>query len=221
MQLPIMATYITQLDVSLNKTHEQYLITRGFKKLPNDLKTGTCGDEIYLWYKKGKIGAAITRLQVSHNHDMATGLVSAGYTQIPKDLNAGAGDTDLFRDGYIRVDANTNRGTGGSEVFIWYRQTTDPKRALTDLQVSTCEDEMFAFQQQGYTCVSVNLSGEESGQKVYVWYKKGEPKNPIKAIALLVNSDLIPAYIDAGLTVIEKNIDPGSDWVSEYLCFYQ
>ncbi|TNN78735.1 hypothetical protein EYF80_010905 [Liparis tanakae] len=294
-----MATYISQVDVSLNKTHEQHLLARGFKKLPNDLNKGACGNEIYIWYKEGQRGAAITRLQVSHNPDMATGLASAGYTQIAKDLNAGAGgdyiylwyhrgsgeydtpivdidvttdakneaakfrfgwerlscdlnrnaggswvhfwvkraeqtyicditatdsygsDTDLFQGGYIRVDENTNRGAGGSEDFIWYRQTTDPKQALTDLQVSTSEAEVFAFQQQGYTCVSVNLSGEGSGQLVYVWYKKGGPSNHIKAFAVLVNSALIPAYTKAGLTVIDKDIDAGSHNFSEYLCVYQ
>ncbi|TNN84982.1 hypothetical protein EYF80_004636 [Liparis tanakae] len=205
----------------------------GYTQIAKDLNAGAGGDNIYLWYHRGS-GEYDTPIvdinRLSCHLNLNTGgswihfwVKRAEQTYIC-DITATdsyRSDNDLFQTRYIRVDENTNRGAGGSEDFIWYRQTTDPKRALTDLQVSTSEAEMFAFQQQGYTCVSVNLSGEGSGQLVYVWYKKGGPSNPIKAIAVLVNSALIPAYIKAGLTVIDKDIDAGCDCFSDYLCVYQ
>ncbi|KAI3364079.1 hypothetical protein L3Q82_010908 [Scortum barcoo] len=128
--------------------------------------------------------------------------------------------TDYFQDGYIRMDEDTNRDAGGSFVFIWYRQTTDSKRALTDLQISTNDREYQSLQQQHYHSVSVNLNEGTRGNKVYLWYKK-QRCNPIKAVTLLVNMAAVEEYEKAGVSVIKRNLNTDTDGIPEYVCVYQ
>ena len=128
---------------------------------------------------------------------------------------------DNYKKGYIRVDEDTNRDAGGTYVFIWYRQTTDPKRALTDLNISTNDLEYQSLQQQGYTSVSVNLNEGTGGNQVYLWYKKDGVTKPIQAMSLLLNPAAVAVYEKAGVSVIERNINTGTYGNTEYLCFYQ
>ncbi|XP_042246761.1 uncharacterized protein LOC121882516 isoform X2 [Thunnus maccoyii] len=297
--LPTMAStihgnYITNLDVSLNKTEEQNLQIKGYMKIDVDLNKGAGGKKIYIWYKKERAVPPITRLQVTFNSDMAVGLINAGYTPINKNLSAGAGgdyiylwyfrgqtkydtpivdievttdaedegqkfrsgwerlacdlnrcvcgnwiyawvkrekqtyicevtatdsygsDADLCQDGYIRLDKDTNRGAGGAFVFIWYRQTTDPKRALKALQISINDHQRQEAQQQNYKPVSVDLNKGNNGDPVYLWWFKQDGFKPIEAITILVNPAAVEVYERAGANVIKRNLSGGK---TEYLCY--
>lgn len=132
-------------------------------------------------------------------------------------------DTDYLKAGYIRVDEDTNRGAGGNFVFIWYRQTTDPQRALTDLKVSINDEEYQRYQQENYTPVSVNLNQGTQGSKVYLWYKTEVGEDPIKTIILLLEckKSTVRRFERAGITVIEKDLNDGNQGHCEYLCVYQ
>ncbi|XP_055088160.1 uncharacterized protein si:dkey-30j10.5 [Periophthalmus magnuspinnatus] len=89
-----MASYITDIAVSLNQAEEQNLQARGFKKINVSLNPG--GNPVHIWYKKNPEADPITRIQVSFEDGMCDGLINAGYTKV-----------------------NRNLSTGG-EVFLWY-----------------------------------------------------------------------------------------------------
>ncbi|XP_054474938.1 uncharacterized protein LOC129107469 [Anoplopoma fimbria] len=241
---------ITRLQVSFKADMTPGLISAGYTKINKDLNAGVGGDQIYLWYYKGsgEYDTPIVDIDVTTDANNEAAKFQIGYERLACDLNRAAGgawihiwmkrekqtyicdvtatnsygaDAYLFGNSFIRMDEDTSRGAGGSYVFIWYRQTTDPKRALTDLQVSTTKDEERSYQQRDYKSVNVNLNDGNCGSIVYLWFKKEGSNNPIKAIALLVNTALIPEYLKAGVIVIERNLNSGNRGWIEYLCVYQ
>ncbi|KAK9543050.1 hypothetical protein VZT92_000862 [Zoarces viviparus] len=234
-----MTTYISQLDVS-----------QRYKKIDKDLNRGAGGDYVYLWSYQGsgEFDTPIVDINVTTDAKDEAGKFGPCWERLACNLNREAGgalihiwvkrekqnyicditatdsyssDAELFGNHYIRVDENTKRGTGGSKVFIWYRQTTDLKRALTDLKVSISDKEAREYQQQQYRKVNVNLNDGTGGNQVYLWYQKEESSDPIKTIALLLNTALVNKYRKAGLTVIEKDLNAGNDGHIEHLCVYQ
>ncbi|KAK9531096.1 hypothetical protein VZT92_010544 [Zoarces viviparus] len=226
------------------------LTRAGYKKINKNLNARAGGDCIYLWSYQGsgEFDTPIVEIDVTTDVNNEAAKFAFGWERMACNLNRRAGgawihiwvkrvkqtyicditatdsfgsDADLFGNHYIRVDENTNRGAGGSKVFIWYRQTTDPKRALADLKVSINDKEAREYQDQNYRNVNVNLNDETCGNQVYLWYKQEESSNPIKAIALLLNTALADDYRKAGLTVIEKDLNAGNCSHAQYLCVYQ
>ncbi|XP_076737475.1 uncharacterized protein LOC143415999 [Maylandia zebra] len=288
-------SYISELQVSLNKAEEFEYQEQGFIKIFVNLNEGTKGSPVYLWYKKGNV--AITRIQISFNNEMTKGLIDTGFHKIEKNLNEGAGgdniylwyykgslkydvpitelhvstqaaeepnffwvweklacdlnhgaagnwihlwvkrekttyicdikatskfegDDDNFKDGYIRVDENTNRGAGGPYIFIWYRQTTDPKDAIGQLGISTNNDESKILQAQGYQIVNQDLNEGTKGTEVYLWCKKASTSAFIKAITLVIDPVDKQFYEKRGASVIMKNLNNGNHGVAIYLCYH-
>ncbi|XP_031151321.1 uncharacterized protein LOC116046981 [Sander lucioperca] len=241
---------ITRVQFTFNDDMAVGLIKAGYTKIDKDLNAGAGGDFIYLWYFRGsgEFHTPIVEIDVTTDENSEAGKFTTGWEKSACDLNRNAkgnwiyawvkrekqtyicdvsatdsygSDPDYYKAGYIRVDEDTNRGAGGAYVFIWYRQTTDPKRALTDLNISTNDLEFQSLQQQGYTSVSVNLNEGTGGNKVYLWYKKDGVTKPIKAMSLLLNPAAVPVYEKAGIAVIKRNLNTGTDGSTEYLCVYQ
>ncbi|XP_037830484.1 uncharacterized protein LOC108248094 [Kryptolebias marmoratus] len=296
-----MSKYITELQVSLNKSEEFKFIEQGLHKIPHNLNKGAGGNTIYLWYKKGD-RPGITRIQLSYDHDTSLGLIKAGYTKINKNLNEGAcgnniflwyhsgsseskvpivdlhvttepsdaakymadgweplscdlnrnaggkwihlwmkrekqtyikeitatntndGDDQLFQDGYIRLDENTNRGIRAKQIFIWFLPTTKPGEALGDLLISTNDDEFTNFIQQEYKpAAQQDLNEGTGGNQVYLWYKKEVPsKNPIQSMMLILDQTAVQPFQSAGVNVIKKDLNKGNDsFQMILLSFYQ
>eukprot|EP00064_Thunnus_orientalis_P020604 superscaffoldBa00005753_g20745 len=243
----IHGNYITHLDVSLNVTEEEYLQSQDYKIIYGDLNKGALGKYIYIWFKKEDGAPPITRIQVTFNDDMAVGLTAAGYTKIDKDLNAGAAGDHIYlwyfrggteydipivdiyvtkdakdegrklKSGWERLACDLNRGNTGNWIYAW---TTDSRRALSDLKISTNDSEHWELQEQNYNKVDVNLNEGTIGDEVYLWYKQEESK-PIKAITLLVNPAAVEWYMQAGVKVIKRDLNTGNLGKTEYLCFYQ
>ncbi|XP_042246772.1 uncharacterized protein LOC121882520 [Thunnus maccoyii] len=238
---------ITRLQVTFNSDMIAGLREAGYTKIDKDLNAGARGDNIYLWYFSGcdkDYDTPIVDMDVTIDAVPDSQKFGSGWERLACDLNRKAGgnwihawvkrerqtyicdvaatqtsilDLDLFQDGYIRVDENTNRGAGGVFLFIWYRQTTDPKLALNDLQISTNDSQFHDLKSKNYKQVSVNLNEGTKGNEVYLWFKQDEFKKPIKAITVLVNSDAMKAYDDAGLNVIKRNLNTGNKGTTEYL----
>ncbi|KAG8004727.1 hypothetical protein GBF38_016602 [Nibea albiflora] len=193
-------TPIVEIDVTENAQDEGRKFQDNWERLACDLNRTVKGNWIHIWVKREK---------------------QPHICDVTATASFGSGD-DYFRQGYIRLDEDTNRGAGGAYVFIWYRQTTNQTNALTDLNVSINAEEYQSLQQQNYELVSVDLNQGTGGKQVYMWYKKeGNQSNPIKNMTLLLNPDAVPVYKRAGVTVITKNLNQGNDAVTEYLCFYQ
>ncbi|XP_035861579.1 uncharacterized protein LOC118495954 [Sander lucioperca] len=241
---------ITGLQVTFNDDMAVGLINAGYTKIDKDLNAGARGYYLYLWYFRGsgEYHTPIVEIDVTTDAKSEAHKFLQDWERLDCDLNRGAGgnliyawvkrekqtyicdvsasdsygsDTEYFLEGYIRVDEDTNRGANGAYVFIWYRQTTDSQRALRDLKVSTNDLHYQTLKQQGYTSVSVNLNEGTGGNKVYLWYKKRGCNNPIKAITLLLNTDVVQEYKKAGVTVIDRNINLGNNGHTEYLCVYR
>ncbi|XP_032398374.1 uncharacterized protein si:dkey-30j10.5 isoform X1 [Etheostoma spectabile] len=241
---------ITRVQFSFNQAMAEGLSIAGFTKIEKNLNAGSGGDYIYLWFsrKSGDYHTPIVEIDVTDNPDGEAFKFTNSWEKSACDLNRKTGgnliyawvkrekqtyicdvsatdsygsDTDYFLEGYIRVDEDTNRGANGAYVFIWYRQTTDPQLALTDLKISTNNDEYDSLQKQAYSIVSVDLNEGTGGNQVYLWYKKQGSNNPIQAMSLLLNLDAVPVYENAGIPVIKKSLNTGNNGRTEYLCFYR
>ena len=241
---------ITRLQVAFNYEMSVGLANAGYTKIPKNLNTGNAGDPIYLWYFKGNTpyDTPIQQIDVTTNAKTEVTKFTQDWERLACDLNRGAGgkliyawvkrakptyicdvtatasygtDESWANEGYIRVDENANKGVGGNPVFIWYRQTTDPKAALNLLQVSINDIQIKQLQQQKYENVAVNLNEGTAGVSVYLWYKKEESNNPIKAISMLLDKAQIQAYETANVNVIKRNLNQGTEGQTEYLCVHQ
>ncbi|XP_036943023.1 uncharacterized protein si:dkey-30j10.5 [Acanthopagrus latus] len=241
---------ITKVQATFNDKMAGGLTSAGYTKINRDLNAGAKGDRIYLWYYKGSgvFDTPIVEVDVTADAESDAHKLSLGWERLTCDLNrraAGnwihvvvkrenqtyicdvaatdsyASNEKMLKDGYIRMDEDTNRDAGGSDVFIWYRQTTNRQRALTDLQVSTDDTESQSLKQHNYDQVSVNLNTGTGGNKVYLWHKKEGGKQPIKAMVLLLQPEKADVYQSQGVTVIKRNLNTGTDGWIEYLCYLQ
>jgi len=244
------ASPITGLQVTFNHDMGVGLSRAGFTKINKDLNAGAGGDYIYLWYFRGQTeyNIPIVDIDVTTRVEDEGRMFDSGWERLACDLNRNAGgnwiqawvkrerqtyicdvtatdsygsDSYLLQNGYIRVDEDANRSAGGADVFIWYRQTTDSKLALDDLQISLNDDEYHFFQHHNYKSVNVDLNHRAGGNYVYMWYKKEEFKNPIKAITVIVNQDAVSPYLHSGVKVIKKDLNANAGGHYIYLCFYQ
>ncbi|KAL7388503.1 hypothetical protein ABVT39_015195 [Epinephelus coioides] len=230
---------ITRIQFTFREDMATGLITAGYTKIPKDLNAGTKGVAIYLWYFQGstkhdypieeiefsvsaateapKFGLGLDRLALDLNRGIEGDWI---YTWVKReketyvcDVTATAGfgsDADYFKAGYTRMDEDINRGAGGEYVSIWYRLTTDPKLALSDLKVSTNDEESEQYQQQDYTPVNVNLNEGTGGNAVYMWWKK-EERSPIRDVTMILNMEAVDPYEKAGVIVIKRNLNAGND----------
>ncbi|XP_033935427.1 uncharacterized protein [Pseudochaenichthys georgianus] len=235
---------ITKVQVSFNEEMVDGLNRAGYTPIKTDLNAGAWGDYLYLWFFQGcgEFDTPIVDISVTTDAADEAGKFAGGWERVACDLNrdtAGnlihvwlkrekktyicdvtatdsyGSDMDLFEKGYIRVDEDTNRGTGGAFAFIWFRQTTDLKKAIKEIQVSIKEDQHLEFQQQHYQLVDVDLNKGTGGNKVFLWHKK--TSDPIKAIGLLLNKDVVEDNQEAGISVIQKNLNEGTQGSVEYL----
>ena len=209
------------------------------KEIDKDLSVGAGGDYIYLWYYRGsgEFNTPIVDIYVTTVAESEVCMLRNGWERLTCDLNwihvwvkrerqtyvcdvaatdSSSSDEQMLRAGYIRMDEDTNRGADGDYVFIWYRQTTDPQRALADLQVSTNGSERQVLAQRNYQKVNVDLN-----EGTDLWYKTGESDNPIKATILLLNPEAVREYENAEVNVIKRNLNTANNGWIEYLCFYQ
>lgn len=240
---------ITRVQVTFNDDMGAGLNRAGYRKINKNLNDGTEGGQIYLWYfqGRGQYHTPIVEIDVTTDAKDEASKIRLDWEKLACNLNRGArgkwihlwvkreeqtyicdvsatdsydSDADKCKAGFIRVDEDTNRGSGADPIFIWYRQTIDSKGALNDLKVSTTDDEYQALQPQ-YQSVSVNLNEGTGGNKVYLWYKTQGSNNPIKAVTLLLNTAAVKEYEKAGATVIQSNLNEGNAGVTEYLSFSQ
>ncbi|XP_013888949.1 uncharacterized protein LOC106536286 [Austrofundulus limnaeus] len=121
-------------------------------------------------------------------------------------------DHQLFKDGYTRLDQNTNRGAKEAKpVFIWCLSTTDPAEAIRDLSVSTNDDQVHNLQAQHFQEVIPDLNEGTGGDKVHLWYKKDDSKTPIMSVTSICNLENVGPFVSAGAIVIEENLNSGNE----------
>lgn len=244
---------ITNIQFSFSQEMTNGLFEAGYTKIDKNLNERARGDEIYLWYSKSGENVPIVDIDVTEDADAEAQKFKDSWERLACDLNRNAGgnliylwvkrekqtyiseikttincseDRDNFKNGYIRVDENTNRGTNerGSPtptIFLWYRLSIYPKDAFGDLKVSTNQDDYEKYQQKGYLPVNQDLNEETGGNKVYLWYKKDSRDKPIKAVTVITNQGAVEPYQRAGVNVIQESLNTGNNGVPIYVCFNQ
>lgn len=218
------------------------------------LNEGAGGDDIYLWYSKSDKNVPIVDIDATEDADAEAQKFKDSWERLACDLNHNArgnliymwvkrekqtyiseikttincsGDGDNFKNGYIRVDENTNRDATNKDsptptIFLWYRLSTYPKDAFRDLKVSTNQDDYEKYQQKGYLLVNQDLNEGTGGNEVYLWYKKGGSDKPIKAVTVITNiPGAVEPYRSAGVNVIQESLNTGNNGVPIYVCFNQ
>ncbi|KAK9963853.1 hypothetical protein ABG768_007014 [Culter alburnus] len=239
---------VTRIEFSFIDRMKSGLADAGYEVVNRDLNAGVAGDYIFLWYFYGstEYDIPIVDLTVSKDANEEPVLLKDGWEKLGCDLNRNAGgnfiylwvkrektsyiqeiaatvdfssDKHMFELGFTRVCEDTNRGAGGQNyVFLWYRRTTDKKKALTALDVSTSLQEESKLQKEGYKKLSVDLNKGTGGNVVYLWYKT-EGDQSIQAMALLINSKAYSEYKKAGINFIEKNLNEGNKGWKMYMAY--
>ncbi|KAF3695242.1 hypothetical protein EXN66_Car010918 [Channa argus] len=241
---------ITRIQFSFNDEMSPALEVAGFEKINNHLNAGAGGDPVNLWFYRGStvFDVPIVDLQVTTEPEHEAQQFRLGWERLACDLNRNAGgnwihlwvkrekptyicdiqftadfgsDALLFQDGYIRVDENLTRGPKRMYVFLWYRQTADPKRGLNDLKISSKDEEKQSFENLQYKFVSMNLKEKMGGDPVYLWYRKdGGGCSAVRALSVVINKAAVEAYNKAGVPIIKYDINPDYDGPAEFLCYY-
>uniref|UniRef100_A0A3B4Z3P6 Si:dkey-30j10.5 n=1 Tax=Stegastes partitus TaxID=144197 RepID=A0A3B4Z3P6_9TELE len=184
---------ITRIQFSFNDDMKMVLISANYNQITKNLNPG--GNQVFLWYFTGstEYDVPIVDLDVSTDDDAKK--FKDGWERHACDLNQKAGGnwvylwvkrekpmyvcdvtatfakdgSDYFKNGYIQVDEDTNRGTKGPCIFIMYRKSTSPGRTIKDLQVSTNDDDRTKYKNAGYKQVTTNLNQGTTGNLVFLW----------------------------------------------------
>ncbi|XP_010867289.4 uncharacterized protein LOC105009562 isoform X2 [Esox lucius] len=237
---------ITRLQVTFKDDMQNGLRNAGYRKVDRDLNAGAGGDEIFLWYYKGttEYDNPIVDLKVTSNATDEAQYYQNGWERLTCDLNREAKgklirvwvkkekkmyisdikatttfafDHEYFSQGYTRVDEDVNRAAGEAFVFLWYRQSQTYYQTINLLDVSTNREEEESLQIQGYTAVGVNLNEGTRGPRINAWYKKGSDR-PIQTFTVIFQHEMSP-YAQAGIQVIEKNLNTGNKGTPLYLAY--
>ncbi|XP_015260743.1 PREDICTED: uncharacterized protein LOC107105137 [Cyprinodon variegatus] len=197
---------ITRIQFSFSERMAEGLEAAGFTKIEVNWNPSKDGSPIYMWYLQGKTPYDIPIVDLNFSCDAADDalLLQPLWERCSIDVDRDVGgnwfhlwmkralrpficdvttsdnsasDAELFRQGYTRIDETTNRGAGGADVFIFYRQTPYPVAleeglAIRDLQVSLNQEEEKTYKSQGYDRAPTNLNEGTAGPHVFLWYKK-------------------------------------------------
>ncbi|XP_034547578.1 uncharacterized protein LOC117818694 [Notolabrus celidotus] len=185
---------IVEIDVTADPHDEASKFSSGWERMACDLTRVSTGKRVYLWMKRER----------------------PTYICEVQSTDSFVNDTSLLLNGFIRMDENTNRGTGGAYVYLWYRHTTGYKEAIRDLQVSLNNEEYDSFEKKGYERVKVNLNKGSGEHPAYLWFKK-EGSDPIQTLSVIIDPNAVALYEAAKVQVIKKNVAQSF----EYLCFYR
>ncbi|XP_007573241.1 uncharacterized protein LOC103152626 [Poecilia formosa] len=240
---------ITRIQFSFNDWMKQGLKDAGYRLVDKDLNKGAGGSDVFLWFFKGytEYDVPIVELAVSTDAEDNTKKGQPQWERSACDLNRKAGgdliylwmkrqhqtyicdiqvnagdisNYELFREGYTRIDEDINRDSGGSDILIFYQQTTDEKKAITDLKITTDTSKESRLVKAGYQKVKTNLNDGTKGTPLYLWYKKDEvTKSPISFITVILHPKAKEAYSKAGINVIDTDLNLKSSGHKMFLCF--
>ncbi|XP_034072020.1 uncharacterized protein LOC117546047 [Gymnodraco acuticeps] len=214
-------SYISELDVSLDKNEEKNLKMRGFDVIDGNLNEGAGRCASHLWSKRGPL--AITKVQVSFNEEMAHGLIKAGYKKINKDLNAGVGGNQLylwysqgsgefdtpivdinvttdsadeakkFGFGWERVTCDLNRGVCGNWIHLWLKR--EKETYICDVTATDSFGSDIDLFKNGYIRLDEDTNRGARGAYVFIWYRQTtDPEKAVKEIQVSVKADQYLEY---------------------------
>ncbi|XP_043968098.1 uncharacterized protein si:dkey-30j10.5 [Gambusia affinis] len=239
---------ITRIQFSFNDWMTKGLMNEGYHLVNKDLHKGAGGSNVFLWFFKGytECDVPIVELDVSTNEEDETKKAQPQWERSACDLNRRAGGDgihlwmkrqrqtyicdiqasdgdishhDLFRQGYTRIDEDINRDSGGPDIFIFYQQTADEKKAITDLKISTDTSKESRLVKAGCQKVKTNLNDGTRGTPLYLWYKKGGTDTPPITFITVINTTAKEECVRAGFNVIDTDLNLKNSGHKMFLCF--
>lgn len=239
---------ITRIQLTYNEKMKKGLNEAKYTMVKHDLNSGTGGDNIHLWYYKGtnESDVPIVDLFISTEREDEAQLFHLGWEKLACNMNRRTGgayriylwvkraqptyinsikvtsgfdkDASLFKDGYIRLDENTNRAAGGSSVFIWYLLTKNSQNAIRDLKVG----DILYKPPQHYQKLDQDLNEGTGGVPLFLFYTTVDDGNnaPINTMSLIVKKIGVEAYKRANVHVLEPSLNEGNDGANLFVCFY-
>lgn len=248
MQLPTMANYISDLEVSRDQDEEQNLKSQGFDKVNVDLNKGAGGNQIYLWYKKESSLPPITRVQFTFNTDMAVGLIKTGYTKINKNLNTGAkgdqiylwhfrGNTEYdtpivdidvttdaeseagkFKFGWERLTCDLNRKAKGNWIHTWVKRQS--QTYVCDVIATDSYESDADLFQQGYIRLDEDTNRGGKGAFVFIWYRQTtDSQRALSVLQISTNKAEFQAFQQQHYQQVNVNLNEGTTGNPVYLWY--
>jgi len=130
---------------------------------------------------------------------------------------------DYASKGYILLDKDLNKGAGGNYIYIWYKKTTDPNKALTDIRFTYGD---FGDIPGFYTKNQIDLNAGAGGRHIYMWTtSRSSIGKPITAIDVFYgkNANMPVGYDAAGVNyykdgkntreTAELNCEAGGEYI--------
>lgn len=144
--------------------------------------------------------------------------------------SASSAKNELTKNGYTLIDKDLNAGAGGNYIYLGYKTTNDPSKALRDIRYYVADtassQETATVTVNGEEClytrvVSVDLNKGAGGYYIYgyVSYDKNAGL-PIKAISFGSSStseDKVCSTLGSPYRAAELNADAGGEYIYCYL----
>ncbi|XP_074472055.1 uncharacterized protein LOC141756320 [Sebastes fasciatus] len=232
-----MASYISQLKVSLDEADEQQFANQGFTKVNAELNQRAGGKNIYIWFKRGS--EPITKLQITFNKEMAVGLINAGYTKIPKDLNDEAGGDCLylwyfkgsgeyntpieaidvttnaddeamkFKNGWERLTCDLNRKAGGNWIHLWVKR--EKKTYICDVTATVCYETDSDHYKKGFIRLDEDTNRGAGGSFVFIWYRQTpDSQRALSELNVSTDSSEYQSFHAQKYTPVSVNLNKGT-----------
>ncbi|CAN9510742.1 unnamed protein product [Ophioblennius macclurei] len=136
-------------------------------------------------------------------------------TQIAVSLNK-TEESQLRAQSFRKDEVNLNKGAGGNEVHLWYKDESSGQ-AITRIQFSYTDDMAKGLSDAGYRKIDKDLNAGTSGVSVYLWYYKGTTDADVAIKDLHVSTDALDEAQRVRFgwerLTCDLNQDAGGKWV--------
>ncbi|XP_051715975.1 uncharacterized protein LOC127494269 [Ctenopharyngodon idella] len=189
---------IVELVVTKEAKEEPALLKDGWERLGCDLNRNAGGNYIYLWVKREKT-SYIQQVAATVDFSSDKHMFELGYTRVCEDTNRGSGgknyvflwyrrttdeskaltaldvstslqeESKLQKEGYKKLSVNLNKGTGGKDVYLWYKKEGQEWMQAFVLLINS--DAWIEYQKAGVNFIEKNLNEGNKGWEMYIAYK--------------------------------------------------
>ncbi|KAK1881301.1 Chromatin assembly factor 1 subunit FAS2 [Dissostichus eleginoides] len=97
-----------------------------------------------------------------------------------------AEERDLKQRGFNIIDGNLNKGAGGYDIRLWYKNGPS---AITKVQVSFNYEMSVGLTKAGYTKIEKDLNAGAGGSYLYIWFLKGSGEFDTPIVDISVSTD--------------------------------
>ncbi|KAM9339584.1 uncharacterized protein ABDE67_017228 [Symphorus nematophorus] len=124
-------------------------------------------------------------LDKTHGLDFNPSPTMSNYiTHLGVSLNE-ADEQMLQSQGFMKIDADLNKGAGGKYIYLWYKHGS---AAITRLQVTFNEEMAGGLITAGYTKIPKDLNSGAGGDDIYLWYFRGQTEYDIPIVGIDVTT---------------------------------